>query len=877
MYYKIKLFFIKKKTFTLNFLKKSNDLKFKIEYFSPNFKTIPMNAINTAISKTLAFIKIALLPLLLCFFNIALGQFNTLNIQRDSLLKPTPLNISVEDIATSRLKESKATYENNQTVRKQNITFNLITAEIQKANRIIKQGIDYKGFTREIELLVQWNNFAVDGITTNKHKVQSSRNLTTTTIFLGELFRRTENQLSNIKANNKALSNIQKNLDSLASDNVLYQTPQDSVAKENYFQKLILLTKDITTTNNILKNAIDSIQSLEIKGSVFKYNLESDIAEINLLRKQESDQYHAVKSPVFDSNEISFIKSLHYSLKKGYLVLIFYIVNHESLFILLLSCILSIGLYLRVLKRKYIDAKIYQKFKYPIQIFNQPFLIATFITLSIFQLFIQSPPFIFTALIWLISLLVLTLIIKKSNSKPSLYTWLIYLGLILLVLLDNLILVKTNTETIFILCIGIASTLFGIYRIRNRNKIFIFNTPTLWIISLMLAFEVIGLYTLVSGYYNMSKLLITVGIVTIIIGYLSIYTYQFILDIIHFSEYLIEKDTQKNINTIAKENHEVTKLYYIIFAVSWIILVNRNTYSFQNFIDPFLLAFTEEQTIGAFSFSYSSFLIFFLVLLISSFVSKLVSFLTYEQPTNSKVEKSKSIGSWILLIRIGIFSLGIIVAFASAGIPMDRIGIIISVLGVGIGFGLQSIVNNLVSGLIIAFEKPVNIDDIIEIGGQTGTMKSIGIRSSVVTTWDGADIIIPNGDILNQHMTNWTMGSTKRRFEISVGVAYGTDLKMAKSIIKEILDGYSLILKNPEPVIWVTQFGDSSIDFVIKFWVPHYNYGNDVKSDLIMDIDEQFKLNDITIPFPQQDVYIKSIASKENNPNSSEQTHLNLD
>jgi potassium efflux system protein len=105
---------------------------------------------------------------------------------------------------------------------------------------------------------------------------------------------------------------------------------------------------------------------------------------------------------------------------------------------------------------------------------------------------------------------------------------------------------------------------------------------------------------------------------------------------------------------------------------------------------------------------------------------------------------------------------------------MDRFTIIISASGVGIGFGLQTLVNNLVSGIIIAFEKPVNLDDIIEIGGQTGQMKSIGIRSSIITTFDGANVIIPNGDLLSQHMTNWTMGSTRRRYEINVGVAYGT-------------------------------------------------------------------------------------------------------
>lgn len=273
------------------------------------------------------------------------------------------------------------------------------------------------------------------------------------------------------------------------------------------------------------------------------------------------------------------------------------------------------------------------------------------------------------------------------------------------------------------------------------------------------------------------------------------------------------------------------------------------------------MAFSEEKKIGSFTYSYEGIIVFFLVLVVSVLISKIVSFLTDENKTRETEEKSNSLGSWILLVRIGIISLGFIFAFVSAGIPIDRLTVIIGALGVGIGFGLQTLVNNLVSGLIIAFEKPVNLDDIIEIGTETGKMKSIGIRSSVVTTWDGADIIIPNGDLLSKNLTNWTMGSSKRRYEIPANVAYGTNLKFAKSILREVMEQHPLILKNPEPMIWATHFNDSSIDFVIKYWVPHFNYGNDVKSDLIIAIDEAFKSNNIVIPFPQRDIHVQTLAT----------------
>jgi potassium-dependent mechanosensitive channel len=648
----------------------------------------------------------------------------------------------------------------------------------------------------------------------------------------------------------------------LASDQALYILPADSIAKTNYFHRLTLLNKDIDKTNINLKNAIDSIQTLEIKGFVFKNDLNSDIIEVDLLRKIEADSLFTRRVSFFNAQDIlskSFFSVLKHSFKKCFFVLRFYIVNNSAAIRFLLLCILGVFIYLKILKIKYIKAELYDDTKNSILIFKHPLATAILITVAIVQLFIPSPPIIFSAILWIIASISITFLVIDNGSKLALKTWLIYLTLFVLVLIDNLILIQTIVETIAIVAIGIATIAFGIYRINSKQKVF--NTPTLWIVVTMILFEMAGVFYMIYGNFNLSKILISIGLITIIIGYITVYTFQLISDVFNFSNQIIETDNLKKTNNLVQENHKITKPAYLFFFISWVILINRNSYSFENYIKPFVSAFSEEQKMGSFTYSYQSILLFFLIIITSVMIAKIVSFLASDNSViNTTQETKPKSGSWILLVRIAIISIGIIFAFAKAGIPTDRLTVIIGALGVGIGFGLQGLVNNLISGLIIAFEKPVNLDDIIEIGGQVGTMKSIGIRSSVVTTWDGSDIIIPNGDLLSQHMTNWTMGSTKRRYDIEVGVAYGTDLKLAKSLIHEVIDKQSLILKNPEPVIWATQFGESSINFIIKYWVPHFNYGYDVKSDLIMAIDEIFKLNNIVIPFPQQDLYIKSIA-----------------
>jgi small-conductance mechanosensitive channel len=204
----------------------------------------------------------------------------------------------------------------------------------------------------------------------------------------------------------------------------------------------------------------------------------------------------------------------------------------------------------------------------------------------------------------------------------------------------------------------------------------------------------------------------------------------------------------------------------------------------------------------------------------------------------------------------------VLLAFAAAGIPMDRLAIILGALSVGIGFGLQSLINNLVSGLILAFEKPINVGDVVEFGGQSGTMKSIGFRSSIITTWEGADVIIPNGNLLNEQMINWTMGNSSRRVEIVTGVAYGTDLEKTKKLLLDLLAADKRITAFPKPSVLIKELNSGAIELRILFWIEHYSTWIQTKSDMIETIDEAFKKEGIKIPNPSQDLNIRSFVSE---------------
>jgi small-conductance mechanosensitive channel len=320
-------------------------------------------------------------------------------------------------------------------------------------------------------------------------------------------------------------------------------------------------------------------------------------------------------------------------------------------------------------------------------------------------------------------------------------------------------------------------------------------------------------------------------------------------------------ETSTSLINFEKIGENIPAFFYVLLAIGWVDLMGRNIYSFNLLIQPLIDFFVNERTLGNYTFTIGNILIFFLVIGFSAIASKIVSFFASDKYNFQAAGNGKKInmGNWVLLIRITIISIGLFLAFAAAGIPLDKITIILGALGVGIGLGLQALVNNLVSGLIIAFEKPVNVGDIVDVSGISGKMKSIGFRSSIIATWDGADVIIPNGDILNAHLINWTLGSNNRRSTILVGVSYGTDLELAKKILGDILESDDHVLKNPAPVILFQDFGSSSIDIKINYWVGHYMDMSAGKSGLIVAIYKAFNENNIEIPYPQQDLHIKTI------------------
>ncbi len=211
------------------------------------------------------------------------------------------------------------------------------------------------------------------------------------------------------------------------------------------------------------------------------------------------------------------------------------------------------------------------------------------------------------------------------------------------------------------------------------------------------------------------------------------------------------------------------------------------------------------------------------------------------------------------LAHYAILTIGFVIMLRVLGFELNQLALLGGALGVGIGFGLQAIVNNFASGLILLFERPIKVGDTIQIGSDIGEVKNLGLRATIIQTFDNAEIVVPNSDLVTGQVTNWTLGDRRVRVKIPVGVAYGTDVAKVLQILIACGNANPVVLSTPKPSAFFLAFGASSLDFELRVWISEFLDKIQVLSDLNQDIENEFALQNIEIPFPQTDLHLRSV------------------
>jgi small-conductance mechanosensitive channel len=268
----------------------------------------------------------------------------------------------------------------------------------------------------------------------------------------------------------------------------------------------------------------------------------------------------------------------------------------------------------------------------------------------------------------------------------------------------------------------------------------------------------------------------------------------------------------------------------------------------------FQMLFLSQVTIGNLSLSPMLVLLAFLVLYLSSFISWILRGVL-ESEVFPRMQVERGAGQSITkLMHYFLILFGFLIGLSVIGIDLKSFAVMGGALGIGIGFGLQNIVNNFLSGLILLFERPVRVGDRIDAGGQLGIVKKIGLRSTVVETLDQAELIIPNSQLVSEKVTNWTHSGTVARLKIPVGVAYGSDMDLVFDTLIAAALTSPHVLTKPKPLALLLGFGESSLNVELHVWLFDVNETRRAQSEISREILRRFGEAGIEIPFPQQEV-----------------------
>jgi len=261
-------------------------------------------------------------------------------------------------------------------------------------------------------------------------------------------------------------------------------------------------------------------------------------------------------------------------------------------------------------------------------------------------------------------------------------------------------------------------------------------------------------------------------------------------------------------------------------------------------------------TIGNFTISLadivSAIIIFFVILFVTRFLQRSLDTRLFSK---SGADEGFRNSFRTLLGYVGLI-IAIFTAIGTIGLDLSRLAIIAGALSVGIGFGLQSIVNNFVSGLILLFERPIKVGDWVVTASGEGVVKQISVRSTEIETFDRASIIVPNSELISSSVKNWTHKNKVGRVTIPIGIAYGSDAKHVREILLKIADDNPLILSNPPPFVYFKEFGASSLDLELRAFIQDVSKGPLIRNDVRFEILDVFRQENIEIPFPQHDVHI---------------------
>lgn len=475
-------------------------------------------------------------------------------------------------------------------------------------------------------------------------------------------------------------------------------------------------------------------------------------------------------------------------------------------------------------------------------------LVASLVVMFNFAPFFDlNPPSVYVESMQFLLLVVLTVFFKNNSDTIFFRYWLVMVGLYLLLAFTNVIVTPGILLRISLLVIHLTSLAFGwslLQHLRAQEQKKAFVRP---IVIIYLVLNVLAACCNIYGRLSLAKVFGSAAI----FGLTQMIGLSVLMQLLNEAFYLqmVTSRLKGGVRTIfdyAKIQKGLNRILSVVVIVCWIIIFATNLNLYNLLYGMLSRLLTTQHNIGSTSFTIGNVVLFFAIIYLANLLQKYVGYFFGETTDDFAGEMEKK-GSKLAILRLTVLLLGFLLAIAASGLPVDKITVVLGALGVGIGLGLQNIVNNLVSGIILIFEKPLQLGDYIEVGDKKGKVRDIGIRSSRIATNEGAEIIVPNGDLLSGKVINWTLSNNHIRSMLVFTIQPVTQLAAAKTCIEEELQNSEALMKSLPMSVLVSAITDNQVQLKAEFWVASVYKESEVRSELLLAIYQRLKNCDIVV------------------------------
>jgi small-conductance mechanosensitive channel len=450
-----------------------------------------------------------------------------------------------------------------------------------------------------------------------------------------------------------------------------------------------------------------------------------------------------------------------------------------------------------------------------------PVAISLIFILSLTPFFDMRAPAIYSELIQLLLIILLTFIFQPRLNRTLFYGWCVFIILFLILPVSRILGLQIYFNRWMHFIIDIFSFLLAIYfLIRNGRK---FGKSISFVISFFLFFKLLAVVCNVFGRVTLSQ----------IFGDTAIYSFGQAISLSIFVQVVVESFLlQIHTSRIRKgypDQFDFSRVSRSIFrfvaAVAiflWLIIFTTNLNLSDSLYDFLVDTLTSNRQVGSFNFTLEGILLFVGIIWLANFLQKYIAYFFGDTGDDSIDDKGQR--SRLMVTRLILLVAGFLLAVAASGLSVDRMTVILGALGVGIGLGLQGIVNNFVSGVILIFDRPLRVGDTVDIGDKRGRVKEIGIRSSTLLTEEGAEVIIPNGDVLSHNIVNWTLSNNHVRKTVSFTIQKPADLEEVRvNDIKEIVKKIPNVMAQKDPEVLINTVSSKAVELKISFWSDDFN------------------------------------------------------